>query len=561
MDFPGFFFAEDQKMAPDQRTFLWRYLRQGFVAGLLCFTVQMAPAFSHPGVSHDAPHGASPFKLPIAPSSELYAVEVITRNAQGEPTPAFLAVQYADSWQWLMLEQPFLPNPRTDAQRSYRPQWKTKFPIHSNGRAQVRLPKGHYILHAGKGLEYAPVKQSFEVGADNKTSVEIKFERFVDMPAKGWWSGDTHVHASRLEAKDNRELLWAAQAEDIHIASILLMGDAAFLQFPQYALGKAGIVRDGDYWLAPGQEEPRTSELGHTIMLNTQRLFRNADNYYRYDTVFKEARQEGALTGIAHFFGDKFLSRNAGALLLAEDLVDFVELLDDTGMFKPEHYYDALNMGVRLTLSAGSDFPWGAHIGDNRTYALLPPDTEFTPDNWYAAVKAGRTFVTQGPLLDFQINGQPIGSNLQLRNGDRLNISVRAEGHPDVSSPKRLWLVSMGETIKQIEAEQNDAGVLAFSLTLTARHSQWFAVAAEGHNGAVAHSSPIYVRVNGAPTTVKAEKLLLLYEQNLGRINRLRNADFIPPEQKAHFTQWLDQIQALYLDKIADLKKSRRIWR
>lgn len=543
-------------MNPNHRTDLWLNMAQTILVGFLFLFLQVIPASSHEGVHRRGPETEkSPFKHPIISSSELYSVELITRNVKGEPTPAFLAVKYTDSWQWIMLEQPFLANPRTDAQRSYRPQWKTKYPIHSNGRVQVRLPKGRYVLYAGKGLEYVLVKHIFEVTPDKITSVDISLERFIDMPAKGWWSGDTHVHAPRFGAKDNRELLWAAQAEDIHISSILLMGDREFLHFPQYALGKAGTLREGDFWLVPGQEEPRTSELGHTIMLNTQRLYRNIDDYYRYDSIFKEARKDHVLTGIAHFFGDKFLSRNAGALLLAEDLVDFVELMDDTGMFKPEHFYDALNMGARLSLSAGSDFPWGGHIGDNRTYVLLEEGAEFNPDNWYGALKAGRSFVTQGPLLNFQINGQPIGSDLHVKKGDRLDITVRAEGHPDVSSPKKLWLVSMGDTIKQIETERRDAGVLEFQLSLTAQNSQWYAVAAEGYKGAIAHSSPIYVHVDGGPVTVKPEKLILLYEENMARINRMGKAEFVPEEQRGHFTAWLDHIRAIYLKKIAALKR------
>jgi len=535
---------------------LWSTLsRTTFVASLF-LALLISSAWSHDGVHHTSSiNESTAFKLPITSSSELFSVEFVTRNVKGEPTPAFLAVKYADSWQWIMLEQPFLANPRTDAQRSYRPQWRTKYPIHSNGRTQIRLPKGRYVLYAGKGLEYAPVKHVFEVAADNKTSVDVTLKRYIDMPAKGWWSGDTHVHAPRFGVKDNRGLLWAAQAEDIHISSILLMGDKEFLHFPQYALGKDGTHREGDFWLVPGQEEPRTSELGHTIMLNTQRLYRNTDDYYRYDAIFRKSRNDGALTGIAHFYGDKFLSRNAGALLLAEDLVDFVELMDDTGMFKPEHFYDALNMGARLSLSAGSDFPWGGHIGDNRTYVLLEEGVEFNPDNWYAALKAGRSFVTQGPLLDFKINGQSIGSDLHVKKGDRIDITVRTEGHPDVSSPKKLWLVSMGHTIKKIDTERRDAGVLEFQLTLTAERSQWFAVAAEGYKGAVAHSSPIYVHVDGGPVTAKPEKLTLLYEENIARIDRMGKAEFVPEEQRAHFILWLDHVRTIYLKKIAALNR------
>ena len=533
---------------------------------LLCFAcigLAATSASSHENTAHQERNPLmdtkSIFKKVILPSSELYSVDLVTRDITGQPTPVFLAIKYIDSWQWVMLEQPFLSNPRSTGQRSYRPQWKTKFPIHSTGRVRVSLPKGRYLLYVGKGLEYAPIKHPFEVSDHSVPVVDITIERFIDMPAKGWWSGDTHVHAARAGSKDDRELLWASQAEDIHISSILTMGDQDFLHFPQYAYGNVGTANDGDFWLVPGQEEPRTSELGHTIILNTHRLYRDADNYYRYDTLFRQARIDGALTGVAHYFYDKFLSRNAGALLLAEDLVDFVEILDDTGMFKPEQYYEALNMGAHLSLSAGSDFPWGGHIGDNRTYALLAKGEALTPEKWYSALKAGRTFVTQGPMLDFKIDGRPVGSDIFVKKGAQLEISVRAEGHPEIASPKRVWLVSMGDILHEIETEKRDAGVLEFSLTLRARMSQWYAVAVEAHNGAVAHSSPIYVWVDGAAPRVEYDRLLALYEKNLTRIDNLSSQDFVPVKQREKFQSWLSRIRSVYTGKIAELKNEKGI--
>jgi hypothetical protein len=522
------------------------------------FFISTIPVWSH-GQTED--HDPSPWleqesvvKLPIKPSSEYYRVEIITRDGAGQKTPAFVAVKYADSWQWLPLEQPFLPNPRSLAQRSFRPQWKTKYPIHSDGRVVVKLPKGQFKLYAGKGLEFTPVKQTFQVGEKGVVTVDVTLKRYIDMPAKGWWSGDTHVHAQRIGAKDNRELLLAAQAEDIYVSSLLLMGDSEFLHFPQYAPGSAGTVSEGNYWLVPGQEEPRTSELGHAIILNTQRLYRNTSDYYRYDKVFEQARADQALTGIAHYFNDKFLSRNAGALLFAENKLDFVELLDNTGMFKPEHYYEALNMGSRLSLTAGSDFPWGAHIGDNRTYAFLPPGDTLTPAKWYAAVKAGRTFVTQGPLLSFSINGKPVGSDLYLHKGEPLAISVRAEGYPGIGSPKTVRLISMGETLKQIETEKRDVGVLEFSFRFIPQKSQWFVVTAEAYNGAVAHSSPIYVHLDGVPPIASEDLRLTLYREYSARIERLREATFVPIEQRQAFIEWLNRVQSIYSNRISQLE-------
>lgn len=52
--------------------------------------------------------------------------------------------------------------------------------------------------------------------------------------------------------------------------------------------------------LLTGQEEPRTSELGHTISFAADRLVRFADDYYSSDRVFDRIHELGGVTGYAH---------------------------------------------------------------------------------------------------------------------------------------------------------------------------------------------------------------------------------------------------------------------
>jgi len=533
-----------------------------FVLIFLALILQCSLVLAHVGVNHQHENVSftpTSYIETIKPSSEQGSIHVIVRDEHNNPTPAFISIKYEKSWQYIVLEQQFLTNPRLSIQRSDRPQWKSKFPIHITGKTNINLPVGDYQILVGKGIEYAPQKLNFTINKNSTTRIELSLERHINMPEKGWWSGDTHVHAPRYNAKSDRELLWAAQAEDIHISSVLVMGDANSMHFPQYALGKKGTVNHKNNWLVPGQEEPRTSELGHTTLLNTKQLYRNTKDYYRYDLVFNQARKDGALTGIAHFFGDKFYSRNAGALLLAEGLVDFVELIDNSGIFKPDHYYDALNMGAKLALTAGSDYPWGAHIGDNRTYAFIGQGETLTPAKWYNAIKAGKTFITQGPLLTFLINNNTIGSELTVNAGEKLTIYAQAKGNTSTGVPKKLSLISMGNVIHQAEAEKPKNATLEFSLTLTAQQSGWYVIEAQAHNGAIAHSSPIYITVNNTKHTADSAALIALYQQNINRIQQLSEAEFVPTEQRENFIAWLNHITLVYEQKIKQLTTKQTI--
>jgi hypothetical protein len=56
-------------------------------------------------------------------------------------------------------------------------------------------------------------------------------------------------------------------------------------------------------------------------------------------------------------------------------------------------------------------------VGGVRTYAYLDNDGPLTHERWRNAIKAGRTFTSTGPLMDFTVDGLPPGGSLTLANG------------------------------------------------------------------------------------------------------------------------------------------------
>ena len=70
-------------------------------------------------------------------------------------------------------------------------------------------------------------------------------------------------------------------------------------------------------------------------------------------------------------------------------------------------YYRMLDAGLVVPLvGASAKDSNGLVIGSMRTYAYLPRDQEFNYSNWIEALRAGRTYVSNGPLLHFTINGE-----------------------------------------------------------------------------------------------------------------------------------------------------------
>jgi hypothetical protein len=52
-----------------------------------------------------------------------------------------------------------------------------------------------------------------------------------------------------------------------------------------------------------------------------------------------------------------------------------------------------------------------------RTYARIDEGKAFDYQGWMDAVKRRETFVTYGPLLEFNVNGKPMGSRISLPAG------------------------------------------------------------------------------------------------------------------------------------------------
>ena len=168
-----------------------------------------------------------------------------------------------------------------------------------DGRFELELQPGTYHLEVSKGYEYLVQELELELVPGVDRSETIRLERWVDMPERGWFSADDHIHLRRSPREDPLILTWIA-AEDIHVGALLQMGDFWATYFTQYAWGEDGAYQVEDYMLSAGQEEPRTHEIGHTISLAADDFVRFAGQYYYYDRVFDTVHELGGLTGYAH---------------------------------------------------------------------------------------------------------------------------------------------------------------------------------------------------------------------------------------------------------------------
>lgn len=369
------------------------------------------------------------------------------------------------------------------------------------GPFNMELDPGEYDLTISRGMEHAPLSQSFEVQSGEKTALELRPKRWIDMRDHGWYSGDDHVHCQIMSDDDADKVMAWIQAEDVHVANIVKMGDIHRTWFEQRGFGEEYRVIDGDYVLSPGQEGPRTHHVGHTLSMNTDSMVRDTNNYFLYDLVADEVHAQGGLFGFAHVTGGEWnrggaFNVQAGMTLwVPGEKTDFVEIIQFGG-FGPGLYYEFLNLGFPLTASAGSDVPWGGTVGEARVYAYIGAKT-FTPDAWFDAVDAGWTFVTSGPMVDFRVNGTLPGSVIDVERGEKVRVQATAWGHRDRAPLQRIELLRWGQIIETAVPTEANPYEITMDLEVDAGDGCWLAARVYAANGSGAQSTPVYVQREG----------------------------------------------------------------
>ena len=407
--------------------------------------------------------------------------------------------------------------------RGYRVQMTGPFAGHYwyvPGDFDMALPPGDWELHIFHGLEYVPLHETFHVESGAWTRKTVKLQRHTDMAAQGWYSGDDHTHARLMSSEDGEKLVTIARAADIRVCNVLEMGDWMRSYYPQRGFGREFRVRHGDYWVVPGQEDPR-SLLGHAIGLNLSTRVRDLHRYLLNDWWAEEIHKQGGLYGHTHVGARACLVEREMALFTPLGIVDFNSIIQTR--LGTDYFYDFLNLGFKMTASSGEDMPYTGVLSASRLYAFCGTNQPFNPDLWFDAVKRGRTFVTTGPLLDLRVEDAMPGDELTVTNNRPLHVTVRAWGLAGHSAPVHLRLIKLGTTAKEIAATEAKQAELKLETTLDSEHGFWLAAYAQGRDGSEALTTPVYVTRAGFRFWNVAEAGRLI-ERQLGILREIDGA-------------------------------------
>jgi hypothetical protein len=232
------------------------------------------------------------------------------------------------------------------------------------------------------------------------------------------------------------------------------------------------------------------------------------------------AHEQGALVGYVHPF-DRIPDPAKDASLTAElpadvalGKVDYIEVVGFSDhKSTAEVWYKLLNCGFRLPTAAGTDFMGNyaslrGPVGLNRVYAEVPLGP-LKIEPWLAAIKAGRTFATNGPLLDFWMGEQPIGGEVRLEEKREVRFSAEMFSIVPVD---HLQVVCNGKVKRELalDGKRTSAHVDG---SIPLESSGWCVLRAFSEKAEYpildlypyATTSPVYVSVAGAPVRSAAD--------------------------------------------------------
>jgi TolB protein len=495
------------------------------------------------------------------PSARL---RIKTLDELGNPTPVRLWIRASDSKAYSPRGVPLFHflNPASGQREGF---------FLTTGDDTVQLPAGKVDLRAVKGIEYVQEQLAADAAAGQVNEITIRMQRWTNWNQKGWFTGENHFHANYNGSYYQRppdSMQWL-ESEDLNTANMIVANaEGAFVHDKEFFTGGVAGGAKPRFALYWGQEYRNSDPLGHMAFLNIKKqvppsftsvVGSNSSFDYPLNTMAAiEARKQGGLVVYVHPFFAPFtdpMDTNLGAkeapITAAMGAMDGIDVLP-YGPGAYEMWYRLLNSGVHIIPGAGTDVftNWrgiNRIPGDSRQY--VETGSAFQWDRWVERYRAGRVFVTNGPLLTFSANGETLGSVVKKPGGE--NVRVRLEAEVSTRVPvDRIEFLQNGRVIhsQPVTGQQTRA-----QLEVTITGSAWFAARVEpaqpSGQGPRAHSAPIYFEL-GKPVIVREDiELMLRWIAQLW--NYLEERDnFGPAGNRVKARAMFDQAIAHYRAKL-----------
>ena len=443
------------------------------------------------------------------------------------------------------------------------------------GGASLRvLPAGKYRVRASRGPEYKMASYDIEIVAGQFTNLTVDLERWTHMAERGWYSGENHIHANYGYGQwyNTPETMLAQSAgEDLNVSNFMVANsDTDGIFDREFFRGGVDPISTPEtilYW----NQEFRSTIWGHMTLVNLKQVvepimtgFKDTTNPWdvptNSDIADRTHWQKGIVnyTHVAQNPDDPYQNPYTGKGIPIDVALGKIDSLDINNSYAGTVplWYRLLNCGFHLTASAGTDCFLNRISsrlpGSDRVYVKV--EGPLTYPAWIDGLRDGRTFVTNGPMLELTVGNHGIGDTITLDAATELPVKARATSQFPLD---KVELIQNGHVVATatLSADKRE-GVLDQRVKL--ERSGWLSFRATGpghpdHPAGTldAHTSPIYVEVRGTPAGSRADaEYFLKWIERLSVALRIR--DRVPNDElRRHIQNQLESARSVYL-KIAE---------
>ena len=449
-------------------------------------------------------------------------------------------------------------------------------------KTPVVVPKGEVYVEAFSGINSERVRRKLDLRFFDRLSVTLPVPNLMPLKSSGWYEGNTHLHLKGLSREDaDRYLRRVSLSDRLDLVFVSHLerarDDASYItnhyhRTDLHELGRGGVLFEN------GEEHRHNfggwdEGYGHVMFLKLPELVQPVsvgkgisgvgfDHPPLRDGI-NQARAMGATIIWCHNrYGFEDVPNWLAGRVDAQNIFDGGSHGDYS-----ETYYRYLNVGLPVPFSTGTD--WFIY---DFSRVFVDVRGSLTSGSWLEGLRAGRSFISNGPLLEFQVDEVGLGERLDLKNARMVSVDAKAVGRNDFGA---IEFVANAEVRKRVVAVKKGN---RFEAAMTFDHHVtepiWMAVRTSGGGldtegnvvvpptspirgtgnrinemgeALFAHTSPIYVDFKGQrrfdPET--GEELIAEMEMALAQV--LEMGSFGSNEQRM-------QIEELYETAIRDLR-------
>jgi hypothetical protein len=361
--------------------------------------------------------------------------------------------------------------------------------------------------------------------------------------------------------------------EDLNVCNFMVANSTSDIVYDRpYFRGGPDPLSTPDYILYWNQEF-RSTLWGHLTLLNLRQVvepvftgFRGTTNPWDAPTNADIADQTHWQKGLVNFThilpGDDPFKAPYSAKSLPVDAalgkIDTVDINHGWPQAVPL-WHHLLNCGFRIPASAGTDVflnRIGSNLpGGDRVYVQTEGPLSY--ERWIDGLKAGRSFVTNGPMLTFAVEGKGPGAVLKFTANGKVRVKAVARSQFPLTGAE---LVHNGKVIAAATLADDKLSA-SLDKEITLERGGWLAFRSNGPGTADtastalnAHTNPVYLETDGpAERSADDARGFLKWLDQLELLVRARDR-FPTPKHRELALEQIAAARAVYAKIIREAK-------